>query len=173
MKSSTHVHRIIAFGLLAALAAVPMRANLGDNAPPVPSTYRTSHPRLPAPDNTYLTSLAANSTELALYNAAADGWDSTNPAGPMLLRRMVIAYMANKTVNPAKAATYLAKIKALADLGGSWGPLLYAVNDGAGNGTYTLTSASANFLTGCGGGSCAGNVLSIEARSFNIVSVTD
>src|ERR1043166_3866968 len=94
-------------------------AAIGDNAPPLPSTYKTSHPRLPAPDGTYLASLASNSTALTQYNATADQWDSTNPQGSWYLRRLVIAYMANKTANPAKAATYLAKIKALAKLGGS------------------------------------------------------
>jgi hypothetical protein len=115
--------------------------------------------------------LAKNTAVLAAYNTTADEWDSTNPAGNWQLRRLVIAYMANKIANPVKAATYLAKIKALADLGGSWGKLLYSVNDGVGNNTLTVTSPGANFLTGCGGQSCLGNVLSIDARAWNIVGV--
>jgi Heparinase II/III-like protein/Galactose oxidase, central domain len=146
-------------------------AALGDNAPPVPSTYNTGHPRLPVPDSAFLTGLANNTAALAFYDAQADAWDSTNPGSPWQFRQLLIAYLANKTANPTKAATYFAKIKALANLGGSWGKLLYAVNDGIGNGTYTLTSPSANFLTGCGGSSCLGNILSIEARTYNIIKV--
>ena len=146
---------------------------LGDNAPPVPATFKTAHPRLPYPDTGFLSSLAGNAAALADYNSTADQWDSTNPRSGWHLRRLVVAYLANKTVNPTKAATYLAKIKALADLGGTWGPLLYAVNDGVGNGTYTLKSASGNFLTGCNGASCAGNVLSIDGRTYFINSVPD
>ena len=156
---------------MAIALAAPAWAALGDNAPPIPATYKTSHPRLPVPDSTYLTSLANNATVLASYNTTADQWDSTNPSPSWQLRRLLIAYMANKIANPAKAATYLTKIKALADLGGSWGKLEYSVNDGAGNGTYTVTSSSANFLTGCGGSSCAGNFLSIQGRTYTISSV--
>jgi hypothetical protein len=149
------------------------RAALGDNAPPIPATYNTGHPRLPFPDNDFLTRLANNPAALAFYNSTADAWNSQSPGGAWQLRQLVIAYLANKTANPARAATYLAKIKALANLGGTWGPLLYSVNDGVGNGTYTLTSPTANFLTGCKGASCAGNFLSIEAVVYNIVSVTN
>ncbi len=146
-------------------------AALGDNAPPIPQTYNTSHPRLPSPDNAFLVSLAANPAALAQYDSTADQWNSTNPSGTWQLRQLVIAYMVNKIANPAKAATYLGKIKALANLGGTWGPLLYSVNDGVGNGTYTLTSASANFFTGCNGGSCQGDYLSIQARAYTIETV--
>ncbi len=156
---------------LGCLSALP--AAIGDNAPPLPDTYKTSHPRLPAPDSTFLDGLAKNSNALAAYNQTADAWDSKSPSGPYYLRRLLLAYMANKTANPDKAAAYLSKIKALADLGGTWGPLLYSVNDGVGNGTYTLTSQSANFVTGCGGGTCQGQILSINARTFVINSVTN
>jgi hypothetical protein len=163
--------KLLLAGLVTLGLAGSLGAAIGDNAPPVPSTFKTSHPRLPSPDNGYLTSLAANSTALAAYNATADQWSSTSPQGSWQLRRLVIAYLANKIANPAKAATYLAKITALANLGGSWGPLLYSVNDGVGSGAYTLTSASSNFLTGCGGQSCLGNVISIAARAYNIIGV--
>ena len=165
--------RLLLAGLMTLVLAGPVRAAIGDNPVPVPSTFKTAHPRLPSPGSTYLTNLAANSTVLAAYNATADSWDSTNPQGSWQLRRLVIAYLANQIANPPKAATYLAKITALADLGGSWGPLLYKVNDGAGSGTFTLTSTSANFLTGCGGTSCLGNVISIEARAYTIIGVPD
>jgi len=153
------------------LLAAPAFAGIGDNAPAIPSTYNTAHPRLPFPDNTFLTNLAANSTAISRYNTVADAWDSTNPGNYVQLRRLVIAYLANKTVNPTKAATYLGKIQALSNLGGTWGPLSYAVDDGVGNGTYTLTSPTANFLTGCAGHSCVGYVLSITARAYTITSV--
>ncbi|HXI39718.1 MAG TPA: DUF4962 domain-containing protein, partial [Bryobacteraceae bacterium] len=171
MRSIRFSQGIVALGAVSVFLSCPVWAALGDNAPPIPSTYNTGHPRLPFPDNAFLSSLASNSAALADYSAEADAWDSTNPGSTWQLRRLVIAYMANKIANPTKAATYLAKIKALANLRGTWGKLLYAVNDGVGNGTYTFTSATANFLTGCAGSSCKGNVLSIEARTFIINSV--
>jgi hypothetical protein len=160
-------------GAITLLFSVPGWAALGDNAPPIPATYNTSHPRLPAPDNAYLASVANNAAILAGYNAVADAWNSQNPGNVIQLRQLVFAYMANKAANPAKAAAYLQKISALADLGGAWGPLLYEVNDGAGNGNFTITSASSNFLTGCGGASCVNNILSIEARTYVITGVPD
>ena len=163
--------KISGIGILSLFAAASLSAAIGDNSPPIPATYKTSHPRLPAPDSTFLTALANNPTALARYNAAADGWDSRNPGNAAYLRRLVIAYMANKIANPTKAAIYLTKIQALADLGGTWSSLLYGVNDGVGNGTYTVTSPTANFLTGCNGGSCVGYVLSIESRTYNVTSI--
>jgi hypothetical protein len=154
------------------LFVAPGWAAIGDNAPPVPSTYNTDHPRLPHPDQAYLTSLAGNSTVLARYNADADAWNSTNPSSDWYLRRLLIAYMANKTANPTKTAGYLNKIKALANLAGVWGSLLYSVDDGVATGTNTVTSASSNFLTACGGASCAGKVLAIAGKSYSIVSAT-
>lgn len=162
--------KVILASVVSAFLSLPVRAATGDNAPPIPASYTTSHPRLPVPDSAFLAKLASNPTALSRYNAAADAWDSANPGNSTQLRQLLIAYMANKIAQPTKAATYLGKIKALANLGGTWGPLLYSVDDGLGNGTYTLTSASANFLTGCGG-SCVGNVVSIEARTFAISSV--
>jgi hypothetical protein len=165
------ISALIGVFIAAMLFAVPASAAIGDNAPPIPSTYNASHPRLPVPDAAYLSALASNSTALAAYNSSADAWDSTNPSTSWYLRRLLIAYMANKTANPTRAATYLTKIKQLANLGGTWGHLLYSVNDGVGNGTYTVTSASANFLTGCGGASCNGTVLSIAGRPYNVIGV--
>src|SRR6267143_5418597 len=116
MNSTQSLKHVLAFATVTLILARPMVAAIGDNAPPIPSTFKTSHPRLPIPDNTFLTSLANNSAALAKYNAAADAWDSKNPSSIMYLRRLVIAYMANKITNPAKASTYLTKIKDLADL---------------------------------------------------------
>lgn len=173
MKSRQPIHTAAACCVLSAFFATSIRAAIGDNPPPIPSTYNTGHPRLPVPDNTFLTNLINNSTALAFYNSQATAWDSTNPGSTWQFRQLLIAYMANKVVNPTQAATYLTKIKALTNLGGSWGKLLYSVNDGIGNGTYTLTSASANFLTGCGGASCQGNILSIEGLTYNITTVSN
>ena len=145
----------------------------------VPSTWNSGHPRLPYPDNNYLLGLY-NSAEMVKYNTAASNWDSTNPgsvgstASVPQFRRLLIAYLANNAGgNTALATADLAKIKQLADLGGTWGKLIYKVNDGIGTGTYTLTSPSANFLTGCYGGSCAGQFLSIRGRTYNIASVVN
>ena len=173
MASIRFFKNILLIAMPVAFLAAPARAALGDNAPPLPSTYNTSHPRLPVPDSAFLTNLAHNPAALAFYNAQANAWSNTNPGNTWQFRQLLIAYMANKIANPAQAATYLATIKALATLGGSWGQLLYSVNDGAGNGTYTLTSASASFLTGCGGSSCQGQILSIEAVTYIISSVTN
>ena len=173
MKATLFFGKHFPWVMMAVFLAAPVSAAIGDSAPPVPSTYNTGHPRLPVPDNAWLTSLANNPTALARYNAAADAWDSTNPGNSMFARRLIIAYMANKITNPAKAATYFAKIKAMANLGGLWGKLLLSANDGVGNGTRTITSASANFLTGCGGASCKGFLFSVLGRTQNVVSVVD
>jgi hypothetical protein len=170
MKFFVYIQRLFIIAASLCLASQAL-AQIGTNAPPIPATYNTGHPRLPSPDAGFLNSLASNPAALAVYNGNADAWDSTNPGNTWQLRELVIAYMANKIANPAKAATYLSKIKALTNLGGFWAPLLYSVNDGVGNGTYTLTSATANFLTGCSGGSCVGNFLAIEAVAYNILSV--
>jgi hypothetical protein len=108
---------------------------------------------------------------LTRYNEDADAWDSVKPSNDWLLRRLLIAYMANKTVNPAKAAVYLNKIQALANLGGVWGPLLYGVDDGVATGANTVTSANADFTAGCGG-SCTGYVLAVNGIGYRIVSAT-
>src|SRR5579862_7862224 len=168
MKPTQFFSRILLSAVVSLCLLAPVSAAIGDNPPPIPATYNTGHPRLPVPDNAWLTSLANNPTALARYNAAADAWDSTNPGNIMFARRLLIAYMANKITNPTKAAGYLTKIKALANLGGFWGKLLLSVNDGVGNGTQTYTSASANFLTGCGGASCVGYTFTILAKNSTV-----
>lgn len=171
MKPAKTRAQISLVALIALAVAAPSWAAIGDNAPPIPLTYKTSHPRLPFPDSGFLTSLAGNATAMARYNAAADAWNSTDPGNATELRQLLIAYWANKTANPTKAAGYLTKIKALANLGGTWGKLLYSVNDGAGTGTYTVTSASANFLTGCGGRTCRDQYITINTRTYVINNV--
>ena len=75
---------------------------LGDNAPPVPATFKTAHPRLPYPDTGFLSSLAGNAAALADYNSTAGGqigsgfsndlfsydvasntWTKVNPSGTL------------------------------------------------------------------------------------------
>ncbi len=113
---------------------------------------------------------------MAKYNSAAASFDPTNPTSNMgQFRRALIAYLANQAAgNAALATADLTKFEQLANLGGTWGQLLYSVNDGVGAGGYTLTSASANFLTGCHGVSCVnGNyILSIQGRRYTIASAT-
>ena len=141
----------------------------------LPTTYNTAHPRLPHPDNAYLLSLY-NSSAMAAYNATADAWDSSNPEPYIgVFRRLLTAYLANKAGgNTTRAATYLAKISALsANFNGAWGKLLLSANDGVGNGSYTITSQSANFLTGCGGGNCYGNWISVGTQFSWVNSVVD
>ncbi len=171
MKRTQVFSRILLSAVVSLCLLATLSAAIGDNPPPIPGSYNTGHPRLPVPGTAWLTSLANNPTALARYNAAADAWDSTNPGNIMFARRLLIAYMANKITNPTKAAGYLTKIKALAGLGGFWGKLLLTVNDGVGTGTQTYTSATANFLTGCGGASCVGYTFTILAKNSTVISV--
>nr|MBA3708862.1 heparinase II/III family protein [Planctomycetota bacterium] len=155
------------------LALLLLAAAVRVSALDVPASYNRGHPRLPHPDAAYLQRLAA-SPMYAKYRAAAEAWDSSDPTHVLgQFRRFLIAYLASKAAG-APNASWLAKAEALADLGPTWGKLLYARNDGVGDGTYTLRSPTANFLTGLpGGGSAAGQLLSINGRMAWITAVID
>src|SRR5437764_1375335 len=118
-----------------------------------PAIFRTNRrllcwrcPRLPRPRQPFPQIYRPLRCPLPKYNAAANALDPKNPTANVgQFRRAMIAYLANRAGgNAALATTYLAKFEQLADLGGTWGPLLYKVDDGVGNGTYTLNSAAAN-----------------------------
>ncbi len=103
-------------------------AAIGDNAPAVPATYVTSHPRLPYPDSAFLNSIctggsstSANDTcsMVARYRTAAEGWNSSAPGTRINMRYLLIAYAATKNAGHPNA-TYLAKIEAFANLSGGW-----------------------------------------------------
>ena len=154
----------------------PLWAATGDNAPPIPSTYNLSHPRLPYPDNGFLLSIWNGGSMVPRYSTAANSFDptcQTYSCLPVATRRLLIAYLASKA-GGAPNATWLAKIKSLANLGGTWGPMLLTADDGVSTGTQAFSSASANFLTGCSGGSCQGNILSTDhGVTYLISSVID
>jgi hypothetical protein len=137
----------------------------------IPPGYNTGHPRLPTPDNAWLLALAANSTAMGYYDVAASGWDATNPVSAKQFRRLLIAYLANKAAgNTVIAAAQLVKIKAMANNGGQWGQLFFQAGDAVGNGTTTVTSASAHFTTDCGG-SCAGKRVAVDGVPYTINTV--
>ncbi len=120
---------LLSFALLS-----PAYAAIGDNAPSVPPTYVTSHPRLPYPDSTFLTNICNNGTAtspndgchmVSRYRTAADGWNSSAPGSRINMRYLLIAYLASKQSGTANA-TYLAKIQAFTyssgacNLNGGW-----------------------------------------------------
>lgn len=166
------------------LFAVSLSAAVGDRAPSVPATYVATHRRLNAPDNTWL--LALWNTNHATgaykrYSDAADAWDSTATAGwnTIAFRRLSIAYLSSKAGGSPNAA-YLAKIRAIANLGGVWGTLLYHVTDGVSNAiadcsvasSCQITSQTGGFTTGCSGGTCVGKYLGLYGRTYTIDTVT-
>jgi hypothetical protein len=175
MKSRPFSGHLWPLALLLALSA-PVWAVVGDNAPPIPATYNTAHPRLPVPDSGFLKSIWNGGAMVPRYATAANSFDPTcqnYSCLPVATRRLLVAYLASKSAG-APNASWLAKLKSLADLGGTWGPQRLTANDGVSTGTRTFTSASANFLTGCSGGSCAGDILSTDhGVTYLISSVTD
>src|SRR5579872_1339338 len=172
-RSATRLWLLISLGL--ALYA-PLRAATGDNAPPIPSTYKLSHPRLPYPDNIFLLSIWNGGSMVPRYATAANSFDptcQTYSCLPVATRRLLIAYLASKAGGAPNAA-WLAKIKSLANLGGTWVLIILSADDGVSTGTLAFSSNSANFLTGCSGGSCAGNILSTDhGVTYVISSVID
>jgi hypothetical protein len=137
----------------------------------IPPAYNTGHPRLPYPDNAWLLALAANSTAMGYYDTSASTWDAVNPASSKQFRRLLIAYLANKAAgNTATAAADLVKIKDMANNGGQWGQLYFQASDAVGNGTTTVTSASAHFTTDCGG-SCAGKYVAVDGVPYTVNTV--
>jgi hypothetical protein len=149
-------------------------AALGDNAPAIPSTWVTSHPRLPFPTQAWLESLHDNLP--ARYANAADNY--TNEVGQyhIQLRYAMLAYHAAKVSGENMAiepyATWLTTITGAADkLGFVSRTVLLSDNAASGDGTGTLTTTTANLLTGCSGGSCAGNFVTANGRWYQILSV--
>ena len=175
--------------LLLCLLAVSCFANIGDNAPSLPPTFKMAHPRLGAPDSAFLTTLWTNRAGSAarIFNAA-NAWNSANvllPSASLQVpygRYLLLAYLAANQAGDSSATTYLTQIRALANLNGGWGTLYANGTDGITTGTpgiscsgsnpCTLTSASTNFLTACAGGSCVGKYISIGGINLPIASVT-
>lgn len=172
MRATELLAKLLLRGTIGLCLAFPIWAAIGDNAPPIPATYNTGHPRLPHPDATYLANLAANSKILAQYNSDGDAWDSTNPGGYYYLRRLLIAYMADKTADPTRAAAYLVKIKAMQNLQGFTGRLRTLGTDGVGTGTNTLRSATVDFRTACNGASAVNCQIVAALKGYNIYSVS-
>jgi hypothetical protein len=176
MKSTRFLVKYLGSAIMAIVLSAPLWAAIGDNAPPIPPAYNTGHPRLPYPDNAFLLSIWNGGSMVPRYSTAANNFDSTcntYSCLPVATRRLLIAYLASKA-GGSPNASWLTKIKSLANLGGTWGPLLLADDAGVSTGTTAFSSPSANFLTGCSGGSCAGNILSTDhGVTYVISSVTD
>ena len=164
--------------------AVPAFAAIGDHAPSVPSTYVTSHPRLPYPDSGYTASLwAARSTTAAYIWTAASAWNSATPgqgsATPINFRYLLLAYIAEAANGGPNTATYLQKIKDVTLEGGSTAPRTYSITDGVGAGTVctagitncTFTTSAGNFLSGCSAGSCLNFDIAINGKIFQITTI--
>lgn len=109
--------------LLLLICAAACAATLGDRAPAIPSAYVTGHPRLGAPDSSFLNLIWNGGTMIARYRDAADDWDSSMPGTLVDCRRLLIAYQAEKLNSGMEEATYLQKIKDLStttDMMGAW-----------------------------------------------------
>jgi hypothetical protein len=123
---------LISFALLSSLA-LPLRAVIGDNAPSIPATYVTSHPRLGSPDTAFLASVCTAAGGVtnagdgcamsARYRTSAQNWNSAAPetgeVGLIDVRRLLIAYLATKN-NGTPNGTYLQKIKDFQNLSAQW-----------------------------------------------------
>ncbi len=161
--------------LLLFLLVLPLvAANYGDNAPPVPSTFATGHPRLPNPGSTYLTNLNGTSASLSRFTTSALAYSASstsyNVSVAIGFRRLLIAYLACQLNACSNLATYQAKINTLADMGGMLGNLLAEDNAAAGSGSV-ITSSTVNFTTACGG-TCVGAYLAVLGVACPIASVT-
>lgn len=99
------------------ICALPAIAAIGDNAPPVPATYKQTHPRLPFPDNTYLDAIWAGSGTncagmVSRIKNDADAWTSGGSGSLAAFRHLLIAYLSAKRNSGTCAAGYLSKIQA-------------------------------------------------------------
>lgn len=172
------------------LLAVSCFGAIGDNAPPLPSTYCTAHPCFPRPSTAELNSIYTNrATSAAYYVTAANNFDTTRPGngtngGINAFRRLLVVAMAYNLNSDPGASTYINKIKAMANNAGGWqsSAQLYFVTDGVGGSNNPalpctvgnackITTTAGNFLTGCGGGTCAGSDLVVNSRTYTLSSV--
>ncbi len=184
MNPISFVPQRLFIGIMALALAPAIWAALGDNAPPIPSTYNTGHPRLGAPPNSWLTRLWNGGALPARYSAAAGtattGFDPTctrQNCDGRDFRYLLTSYLASKAAgNPN--TVWKNKLIALAALNGTWGRVVISDDsasiDSSACGTYcTLTDTNVNFLTGCNGTSCAGEYLGVMGLRFAVDSVTD
>lgn len=174
---------------LSLFLVLPAFAAVGDNAPGIPSTYVTGHPRLPAPSvadlNNIFTNISGGSSR---YKTAADAFSINTISNGGVndlenFRYTLVWYMACKQNSSACATAYgggyqaglLAKLVQVSHLNGLWGPLTYTASDGVvagtsctpGSSNCTLTSNSTNFLTACNGGSCTGTAIGVNGQTFS------
>src|SRR5579864_1212819 len=162
----------------------PALAALGDNAPPIPASYVTAHPRLGAPTNSWLLSLWNGGSLPARYanaaGTASTGFDQAcirqNCSGTSF-RYLLLSYMASKAAGVPNSV-WKSKLMAMASLGGTWGPVMLSddtatADSSACTTNCTITDTAVNFLTGCGGGSCNGNYLTVLGLRYVIQSVPD
>jgi heparinase II/III-like protein/uncharacterized protein DUF4962 len=74
----------------------------------LPNGFKIVHPRLPHPDQDFLTLLKQNPKSFAEYMKTADEFDPNNPRNQYLVRNLIVTYLVTKKPE------YLLKIKALA-----------------------------------------------------------
>src|ERR1035437_1016809 len=169
--------------ILLSLASL-LSGAIGDNAPSIPSTWVTGHPRLGAPSIAQLVTLWNGGSLPSRFTRAANGWDTTstspNCGNVVSFRYLLMTYLASKTADPTCASTpcttWKAKLMSMQDLGPVWGTVLLADDTASATGcatTCTVTDVNVNFLTGCAGGACAGDYIAYLGLRFIVASVTD
>jgi hypothetical protein len=126
--------KTVLLGMLSLHGVSPLRAAIGDNALPIPSTYNISHPRLGAPPNSWLIRLWNGGALLSRYASAAGttntGFDPTcsrQNCDGVGFRYLLTSYLASKAGgNPN--VTWENKLFTLAGLGGPWGQVMISGN---------------------------------------------
>ena len=102
------------------LSAYCVAGAVGDHAPPIPSTYLTSHPRLGAPDNTYLDAAWTSRTTVKTSGGSkyffdqANAWTTAAGENYWDCRYLLIAYLSAARHDPSGlGTTYAAKLQAI------------------------------------------------------------
>ncbi len=159
--------------IAAALCALPAFAALGDNAPPIPTTWVQAHPRMYWPSDSWLTTNVWNGGSIpALYSTPATDYDPTCPWPVCNLQNTRYALMAWKASKVAGAPNTALRDKLIQYLdnfpGSAYYGFYFANNVGVGDGSGGVTAVGANFTTGCDGGSCAGARLLVDGFDYTI-----
>jgi len=90
---------------------------VGDHAPPIPSTYLTSHPRLGPPDTTYLNAVwtaraSGRPTGSKYIFDDANAWTGVSGETYVDCRYLLIAYLSDKLNSGPNHSAYLTSLKA-------------------------------------------------------------
>lgn len=119
------IHRkLVSFFVGGAVAILLCRVSfgaIGDNAPSIPATYVSTHPRLPFPPNSYLNTIWTNRAGGAAFIwTDATNWSSSAPGNRIQMRHLLLAYLAEKLNSGPNVAAFLAKIQGFSGLNGNW-----------------------------------------------------